>query len=159
MTEPIETGEELVQLIQECLADTGALQQLPTEQLEEMRHARQHRFLSRSRIAARLVQNERLPIYHRGLAARLLACTLSRSPGICPLSNVPLLSEAVLDTMNKASSGKSYAGALPLTPVDGHRVGINCAAALSQIHDPGVKSSHHVLDLEDARMAMEPYPE
>ena len=164
MTDRIETGEELVQLISEVLQDTGPLGSLTDseEVVEVLRHARHVRFSSRAQTAAKIVQNTQLPIYHRGLAARLLACTLARAPGPAiaeQIQNTLPVVSAILDTMNKASSGKPYAGALPLTPVDGHRVGINCAAALAQIHDPMAKSTRHTLDVAADNMLMRPYPE
>ena len=159
----VESGEELVSLIAQCFSDKG----LPKEDMDEetlslFHHQRHERFASRAKLASKLVQNDQLPIYHRGLAARLLACTLSRAPGPAiaeQVQNTLVVVTSVVDIMNKASSGKSYAGAPPLTSVDGHRVGVNCAAALAQIHDPGATSSHHVLNLEGARMIMAPYPE
>ena len=162
-SDQIETGDELVSLIEQCLQDTGDLPPASSEDaLEALRHARHVRFSTLAQTSSQLLQNDKLPVYHRGLAARLLACTLSHAPGPAIAeqiqSTLPVVS-AILDTMNKASSGLSYNGAPPLTPSDGHRVGMNCAAALAQIHDPGGKSSRHALDVASKSMHMEPYPE
>jgi hypothetical protein len=92
----------------------------------------------------------------------LLACALSNAPGPAiaeEIQRAPSVVSSILDIMNKASSGKSYAGAAPLTPVDGHRIGINCAAALALIHDPNSKSPHHLLNLQGERMTMNAHPD
>jgi hypothetical protein len=159
----IESGEEICAIIIEIFNDKQQYQPTDSEEtIDTLRHARHVRFSQRAKLAAKLVQNKQLPIYHRGLAARLLACTLARAPGPAiaeQIQNTLPVVSAILDTMNKASSGKSYANAPPLTPVDGHRIGINCAAALAQIHDPTAASSRHTLDVEQANMVMMPYPE
>ena len=84
-------GESLVNLVERCLhfqADYGSAaaagsvlggaQLSKEEEHEARRAARRSELAQAAKIGARCVNDPLLPLYHRGLGARLLACVLSR---------------------------------------------------------------------------------
>ena len=182
--QPHPNGESLVNLVERCLhfqADygrasaaaarsvRGAVRGEEEEEAEASRRAgRRAELAQAAKIGARCVNDARLPLYHRGLGARLLACVLSRPEAPTELAvQAQESSVHLLDIMNQSSSGitrEEPRGPVRLSPVDRHRVGVNCAAALAQLHAAvsgggaaQVRGSVRHLDEDVMRMA--PYPE
>ena len=164
-------GESLVNLIERCLhfqADYGkeAAQKLSDDERDARRAARKTELAQAAKIAAQCVNDTRLSIYHRGLGARLLACALSQ-PEASPKLAEQAQESAVhlLDIMNQSSSGITRDhGPVRLSPVDRHRVGVNCAAALAHVHAAASGRSAaqmrgNIQHLDANIMCMSPLPE
>ncbi len=163
-------GDSLVSLIERCLhfqADYGNVMAptLDKESLLARQQARRAELAQAVKIAALCINDSKLPIYHRGLGARLLACALSQTAGSGLAEKAQQCSVHLLDIMNQSSSGITREhGPVRISPVDRHRIGVNCAAALAQLHaavSTGGSARVHgsVQHLDTDIMKMAPHPE